>query len=199
MASMSPLPFAVALVGVLLAACTDFWKFRLHNALTIPLLVSGLVYHAVVDARPGLVLALLGTVVGGGPFLLVYARGGMGAGDIKLLAAVGAWIGPWPVLHVLIVSGLATGCLSAAILGWKKFRRPDLAEIRVAETAGLGDVRSTACEFPAAGGAACQADEQAEYGRDVAAVLARPDRRWHAVPFGAMIALGVVVTALWLG
>jgi Flp pilus assembly protein protease CpaA len=178
--SLPSLPFAVALVGVLIAACNDLTKFRLHNALTIPLLLSGLLYHAVVGGGSGLAGGVLGALVGGLPFIVVYAKGGMGAGDIKLLAGVGAWLGPWAVLHVLIVSGLATGCYSAGLWGWKR-AHPRTCAGR---------------EGPESGG------RFGETGRkdaaDVIAVLDRPDKRWNAVPFGAMVALGVVVTALWI-
>lgn len=189
MASMNALPFAVVLVGVLIAAGTDLCKFRLHNALTIPLLVSGLIYHAFIEGASGLVGGVVGALVGGLPFLAVYAKGGMGAGDIKLLAAVGAWLGPWPVLHVLIVSGLATGCYSAGIRGWTQMQRRRMAG---SQRLGMVEVRQTRSPADAAA-------EPGEAAPDMAAVLSRSDRRWYAVPFGAMVAVGVIVTAIWLG
>ena len=185
MGSLPALPFSVVLVGVLIAAGNDLWKFRLHNALTIPLLFSGLLYHAVVGGASGLASGVLGVLVGGLPFMIVYAKGGMGAGDIKLLAAVGAWLGPWAVLHVLIVSGLATGLYSAAIMGWKRM------QARTGEQRPDGAVRQETDDR-----VGLEASDAPP--RDVVAALDRPDKRWHAVPFGAMVALAVVVTALWI-
>jgi len=174
MGTLPSLPFAIVLAGVLMAAFNDLWKFRLNNALTLPLLFSGLLYHALVAGRSGLAGSVLGVLIGGVPFLVVYAKGGMGAGDIKLLAGVGAWLGPWAVLHVLIVSGLATGCYSAGIWGWKRLHDETGPEETGPEESGR------------------------EAASDVIEVLNRPDRRWNAVPFGAMVAVGVIVTALWI-
>jgi len=203
MASMHTLPFAVVLVGVLIAACTDVWRFRLHNVLTIPLFISGLMYHGFTEGRSGLAGAVLGALVGGLPFLVVYAKGGMGAGDIKLLAAVGAWLGPWPVLHVLIVSGLATGCYSAGISGWSQWQRgrkdasPRQGTIEDREPGPVGlDTDGPRPNDLVPGGHSTSPGESVP---DVTAVLCRSDRRWNAVPFGAMVAVGVIVTAIWLG
>ena len=188
---MGSLPLGVALVGVFIAACNDVWKFRLHNVLTIPLLLSGLVYHAVVEGAGGLAGSFLGVLVGGLPFLIVYAKGGMGAGDIKLLAGVGAWLGPWAVLHVLIVSGLATGCYSAGIWGWKRIQTQTCPESR--DWSKRLRQQKGACS-----GETGTDETGCEKASDVIDVLNRPDRRAHAVPFGAMVALGVIVTALWI-
>jgi Flp pilus assembly protein protease CpaA len=188
---MGSLPFAVALVGVLIAACHDLWKFRLHNLLTFPLLLSGLVYHVVVGGASGLAGSVLGVLVGGLPFMAIYAKGGMGAGDIKLLAGVGAWLGPWAVLHVLIVSGLATGCYSAGIWAWKRNQIQCCSE--------RGDwAKRLRQETGACSGETSPDETGLEEAWNVIDVLNRPDRRAHAVPFGAMVALGVIVTALWI-
>ncbi|HEY2253535.1 MAG TPA: A24 family peptidase, partial [Planctomycetaceae bacterium] len=137
-------------------------------------------------------------MVGGLPFLLVYVKGGMGAGDIKLLAAVGAWLGPWPVLHVLIVSGLATGCYSAGIGVWKRFQHRGMQNWHIQHRPMAGS-QSEAPEDRQPGSASDPGAEVCAAAHDLTSVLSRPDKRWNAVPFGVMVALGVVVTALWLG
>ena len=165
---MRVLPLSVVVFGVLLAAGTDVWKFRIHNALTVPLFISGLMFHALLEGTLGLSVSVWGVLAGTLPFLVVYAKGGLGAGDLKLLAGVGAWLGPWFALHVLIVSGLATGCYSAGLMIGKRAR-------------SATEPRRT------------------NPPKDVIAVLQRSDRRANAVPFGAMIALGVIVTTMWIG
>src|SRR4051812_45954857 len=80
--------FSVVLCAALIAAVTDVWKFKVHNALTLPLLLSGLVYHAVVGGMDGFSDSLLGALFGFGVLIVFYAMGGMGAGDVKFMAGI---------------------------------------------------------------------------------------------------------------
>jgi prepilin peptidase CpaA len=177
MESLSALPLVVVLVAVLVAAGTDLWKFRLHNWLTIPLFFTGLLYHATADGTSDFALSVLGTVVAAAPLLIPYCAGGMGAGDLKLMAGVGAWLGPWAALHVLIVSGLATGCWSAVLMVGDRTRCGREIPLSVADPSNL-IVRP---------------------GGKLTVALSRSDRRSKAVPFGVLVALGVIVTAIWIG
>ena len=59
-------------------------------------------------------LSLLGTLVGS-LLLFVYAIGGMGAGDVKLLGAVGAWLGPVAALWVALFAGIAGGVIGLVV------------------------------------------------------------------------------------
>ncbi|MCY2968997.1 MAG: A24 family peptidase [Planctomycetota bacterium] len=166
---VTPVPAIVVVASVVLAAIYDVRWFRLPNALTLTLLASGLVYHGFSHQPDALGHSLLGVMVGAVPMWLVYVRGGMGAGDVKLMAGVGAWLGAWITLHVLIVAGLLGGAFAAALL-WSR-RRSQSAELELALQAA-----------PASGM------------NRIAAQIARPDARRNLVPFGLMIALGVVVT-----
>jgi Flp pilus assembly protein protease CpaA len=172
---LSVLPLGVVFIAVLIAAGTDLWSFRIPNALTIPLFLSGLLYQTCSGGPSGLVLSVLGVMIANVPFIPIYTMGAMGAGDIKLLAGVGAWLGPWVMLHVVIVSGLATGCYSAGLFVWNRLRSESPP---VTERSDQPDVIK-------------EAD-------DVIVVLSRPDRRWNAVPFGVMVAFSVIVTGLWV-
>src|SRR5512139_4098257 len=75
-------------VTLIVAAVIDGWKLKVPNWLTFPMILLGWV---VSFALFGWIL--LGTAVGLGLLLPAYAIGGMGAGDVKLLAGVGAWVG----------------------------------------------------------------------------------------------------------
>jgi prepilin peptidase CpaA len=54
-----------------------------------------------------------------GLLLLPYVFGGMGAGDVKALAALGAWLGPMGVFSVFLYMALAGGLMSLGVLLWK--------------------------------------------------------------------------------
>jgi len=109
----SPDPMAAPALPVLLAlvlcglAIVDFRTFRLPNLITLPLLFLGWTWHSFAMEGAGLAWSLAGSVVSTLPLLWFYLRGKMGAGDVKLMAVVGAWLGGWTGLHVLVVSGIA--------------------------------------------------------------------------------------------
>ena len=79
---------------LIVAAAIDGWKLKVPNWLTFPLAGAGLSFHAIDGGGWGLLAAFAGLVVGLGLFLPTYAIGWMGAGDVKLFAAFGAWVGP---------------------------------------------------------------------------------------------------------
>ena len=73
-------------VTLVVAAVIDGLYLKVPNWLTIPMIISGLVFSFTVSGWNGLGWSLLGTVVGLILLLIVYSIGGMGAGDVKLLA-----------------------------------------------------------------------------------------------------------------
>ena len=99
------------LIVVVIATFTDLRSRRIPNWLVLPFLVLGVGvstwmhgWHGLSQSGGGIGMGLLGF----GPFFLM---GGMGAGDVKLSAAVGAWVGPWQMTIALILTALAGGLL----------------------------------------------------------------------------------------
>jgi len=78
--------------ALILAAVIDGIKLKVPNWITFPFVISGWVFSATTMGWEGVGLSLLGTAIGLGLLLPAYAIGGMGAGDVKLLAGVGAWM-----------------------------------------------------------------------------------------------------------
>jgi prepilin peptidase CpaA len=85
----------VVLMGVLVTAMyTDLRSSRIPNWLTYSAMGVALVAHAWLAGLPGALFSLSGLGAGLGLFLILYVTGGIGAGDVKLMAAVGAMLGP---------------------------------------------------------------------------------------------------------
>ncbi len=107
----------VILVAVLIiAAITDLKQRKVYDWLTLPALVMGLAWNTVEMGWPGVSFSLLGLLVGGLLFLPFFVWGGMGAGDIKLMAVVGAFGGAWFAVQVWFYTALAGGALAIVLL-----------------------------------------------------------------------------------
>ena len=89
----------VVLMGILVTAMyTDLRSSRIPNWLTFPAMGVALVAHAWLAGFPGALFSLVGLGTGLGLFFILYVTGSIGAGDVKLMAAVGAIMGPYGAL-----------------------------------------------------------------------------------------------------
>lgn len=111
------LVLAIMVPYTLLIAWIDGAKYRVPNWSTMSLTFVGLMVNFALfgwwntDQGLGLGVGLLGWFVGMLPLFLVFFIGGMGAGDVKLIGAWGAWLGPQLVLTVYIVGLLVGGVM----------------------------------------------------------------------------------------
>ena len=101
----------VALAVVLVTAIgTDLRSSRIPNWLTFSAMGFALVAHAWLGGFPGALFSLAGLGTGLGLFLLIYFFGSIGAGDVKLMAALGALIGPYGAISsgwlAIVVGGV---------------------------------------------------------------------------------------------
>jgi len=103
-------------ITLVVAAFIDGYKLKVPNWLTFPMVVSGWIAGAVFFGWAGLGWSLLGTAVGLGLLLPAYAIGGMGAGDVKLLAGVGAWVGVSHTLWAFVVSVIVGAAIAVAMV-----------------------------------------------------------------------------------
>lgn len=92
------------------AAMIDGRALRVPNWLTYHFVLGGLIYAYWIGSGSHLLWSLSGAAVGLMTLLPLYAIGGMGAGDVKLMVGVGAWIGPtlttWAFLSSAIIGGV---------------------------------------------------------------------------------------------
>jgi prepilin peptidase CpaA len=111
-----PIWVAVALVATtVIAADSDFRSRTIPNRLTLAALLAALAGHAVTGGLHGLSTAALGALLCGAILLPGWLLGWMGAGDVKLMAAVGAWL-TWPVgLTATLVSLIAGGVIALIV------------------------------------------------------------------------------------
>lgn len=102
------------------AGYTD-WRFRrIPNWLTIPALLLGIALNTLVRGWAGTKDSLLGAGLGLAlllPFVIIRA---LGAGDWKLVGALGAFLGPRQLILVLIVTILVNGVMAVSMIVWKK-------------------------------------------------------------------------------
>jgi prepilin peptidase CpaA len=173
-------PIMLVLAASSIAAVTDVWKFKVYNVLTLPLLAGGLIYHVVDGGRAGLAGSIIGAVVGFSVMIMIYTMGGMGAGDVKFVTALGAWLGLPLTLSVIIAGCIAAGLYALILLVAASSWRETVLNLQILWHRLLSLGRLIGSEDR------------------VEVEVNRLDRRRRLIPFSAMIALGLVATILWL-
>ena len=129
----------VAVVAI--AVATDLRQRKIYNALTFPAMALGIILNGIVDGPSGIAFAATGLLFGALLFVIPVALLGRGAGDLKLLAAVGALGGPTFVIWCAMLTGAAGALFGVVVL----LRARRLGEV----VAGM-TLDATAGHFPAA-------------------------------------------------
>jgi prepilin peptidase CpaA len=101
-----------ASVFFLLICITDTLVSRIPNAAILAAVLSGLGYHTWSAGTSGFLFSLLGLMTGFSLLIVPYLMGGMGAGDVKALAALGSLLGVGATCQVFLYAGLAGGLLA---------------------------------------------------------------------------------------
>lgn len=165
---------------LLTAAYSDLRRNRIPNWLSLLGLVVGVGLQVAANGAQGLLSGALGALVGLACFAPFYLVRAMGAGDVKLLAAVGSFMGPEGAFIAALCSLLAGGAAAIGYVAWCVVR----ASISTLVHEGLAAVTTSAF---------------------VAARIARRDR----LPFALPIAVGGMAAwwnqiessggSIWLG
>ena len=107
---------AVLLPGVVLASWID-WRYRkVPNWLNLSLILSGLTAQVIFHGWSGLWMGLLGMLLGFGLLIVPWLMHAMGAGDVKLMAAIGVWLGPLLTLRAFCVGAILAGAIAVAMI-----------------------------------------------------------------------------------
>nr|TXF86094.1 prepilin peptidase [Alkalicoccus halolimnae] len=165
---MTVLIIAILAATIGISFFTDITTRRILNIVTFPAIVTGLAIHSVTAGLEGFIFSGLGFLIGFGLLLIPYIMGGMGAGDVKLMAAVGALMGPGFVISTFLFAAIAGGVMGLYFIAKQRgalenFHTMLYAMPLIRNTAGsLSEIRSGA--------------------------------RHASLPYGVAIAVGTVVT-----
>lgn len=92
------------LVLVATAAIWDFRQNRIPNWLTLSAIPAGIIWNTWMGGFLGLQMSVAGFAVGFGMLFILFATGGGGGGDVKLMGALGAWVGVKTIITVFLLS-----------------------------------------------------------------------------------------------
>ncbi len=110
---------APVIVLVTVAARADVRTRTIPNRLTFPALLLGLAVHGALGGTEGLKSSLYGMAVAGGVLFPGWLFRWMGAGDVKLMAAVGAWLA-WPQGLIGVLASLVMGGVISLIVALRR-------------------------------------------------------------------------------
>jgi prepilin peptidase CpaA len=151
-----------------------------YNVVTIPLLLGGLAFHAWSPLGDLIGFAVVGAVLGCLLLLPFSALGGVGAGDVKLLAGIGAWIGAYDVLVLFVVTGCLVGLYSVAVFA----ATADWGNVTTRVMQAIREPRSVRASF----GRRAHVDEVAQ--------LDSQTRRRRLAPMAALMAAALIVLVI---
>lgn len=121
--------FILVIVSSLTGMIYDLKERRIPNKLTFPILISGLAIHFLYGGLNGALLSLAAAFIGGAVLFVFHLMGGMGAGDVKFMAAVGAILGIEKVLTVLLLTAFLGGILAVGQIIICRAWKPVLSNI----------------------------------------------------------------------
>jgi prepilin peptidase CpaA len=184
-------PLGVVCTGMIAAAIIDWWKFKVPNKLTFPLIVSGWLlgllnnFEVIPDGGVGGVGAsLVGTALAFALLVPMYAIGGMGAGDVKMTMGFGAWVGAfygmanglWIIFYAFCAGSIVGGIIAMGMIVIRGQYRRNVDNVREIVT----DVFTSSSVG------------------EVAEKANRRRSRWHRLPYGVPLCIGFVGYLIFL-
>ena len=164
-------------VVLIVAAVIDGFELKVPNWVTFPFLIGGWIYSTAAFGWEGLGWSLVGMVIGLGLLLPLYAIGGMGAGDVKLLAGVGAWIYGTHTAYAFAISAIVGAVLAIGMVLCRKAWKKHAAQFLVI----LNEIL------------VIRNPEQ------LSAIAAERKPTMLLLPYGIPIAIGTIAYFVWMG
>jgi prepilin peptidase CpaA len=122
-------PSVIALAVGVAACVTDLRSRRIPNVLTLGSALAAVAYGGVTAGLPGVLSACGGWLLGVACFFLPFALGGLGGGDVKLVGALGAWLGPAATIWVVLYAGVAGGVAAVVVAVARGYLRTALRNV----------------------------------------------------------------------
>lgn len=162
---------------LIVAAVIDGWKLKVPNWITFPFVISGWIYWTAFYGWDGLGWSLVGTMVGLALLLPAYAIGGMGAGDVKLLAGVGAWVCGTNTFNAFCISAIVGGIIAVGMVVLRKNWLHHLRQF------GMIMHEIVVIRDP----------------NQLAAIAAERKSSMRLLPYGIPITIGTIIYFIWTG
>ena len=150
------IPFAVAVGLAATAAITDWRSGRIPNWLTLPPLMVAPAAYLILLGVEGLVFSLLGAFACGAAPYLLFRRGALGGGDVKLLTAIGALVGVMVGLEGQLLGFVIAACYAIALRafggGLNEPRRATASRRRPGRRSAISKLSATPRSWPSGTG-----------------------------------------------
>lgn len=128
------LMLAIIIPAALLASWKDYREHRVPNWLNAAIAATGLAAQTAYHGWAGLQNAAAGMLLAFGLLVIFWAIKGMGAGDVKFMAAIGTWLGPHLTVSAVAVGGIAGGVLAVGIIVARRRWGETLSNFRILAT-----------------------------------------------------------------
>ncbi|MGG3468011.1 prepilin peptidase [Neobacillus pocheonensis] len=106
----------VLLAALIICLITDLKSRKILNIITLPTIAFGLIFNILTSGLDGFLISGKGFLVGLAILIIPYLLGGMGAGDVKLMAAIGALMGTSFVFYSFIYTALIGGVIALLLI-----------------------------------------------------------------------------------
>jgi len=154
------------------ASVIDVRTRRIPNWLTYSAMLFGIGYHTLNNGVQGFLYGAEGLFLGLAVLIIIYLLGGTGAGDVKLMGAVGALLGPEGVITASVFTALIGGLYALALLLWRFHLNGTLKRLR--------------CMF-----------SSLLWGTGLSGLSTDRTNKMPVLNYGVAIALGVFVSIVW--
>jgi prepilin peptidase CpaA len=106
----------VLITILVISLITDIRKRKILNIVTIPAILFGFIYYSFFQGLEGFLFSGKGFFLGLSLLLIPYLLGGMGAGDVKLMAAIGTLMGTSFILYSFVYIAIIGGLISVILI-----------------------------------------------------------------------------------